>query len=52
PRPSSWPELQNLKLVAERGAFSLSELVASACQGSPVTLKFTVLRRQLLADRP
>ncbi|MCI34262.1 hypothetical protein A2U01_0055480, partial [Trifolium medium] len=41
-----WPELQNLELVAERGAFLLSELVASARQGSPVTLKFTALRRQ------
>ncbi|MCI71314.1 hypothetical protein A2U01_0092577, partial [Trifolium medium] len=34
------------------GACSLSELVASARQGSPVTRKRTALRRQLLAERP
>ncbi|MCI85650.1 hypothetical protein A2U01_0106929, partial [Trifolium medium] len=44
--------LHNLELVAERGACSLSELVASARQGSPVTLECTALRRQLLAERP
>ncbi|MCI28007.1 hypothetical protein A2U01_0049207 [Trifolium medium] len=42
PRPSSWPEPQNLELVAERRVCSLSELVA---RSSPVTLKCTDLRR-------
>ncbi|MCI53856.1 hypothetical protein A2U01_0075103, partial [Trifolium medium] len=37
-RPTSWPELQNLELLAERGFPSLSKLVASARQGSPMTL--------------
>ncbi|MCI65774.1 hypothetical protein A2U01_0087032, partial [Trifolium medium] len=33
-RPTSWPELQNLELLAERAKSSMSELIASARQGS------------------
>ncbi|MCI60494.1 hypothetical protein A2U01_0081750, partial [Trifolium medium] len=43
--PSSWPELQILELVAERGVCSLSELVARARQGSPVTLILSAFGR-------
>ncbi|MCI94177.1 hypothetical protein A2U01_0115475, partial [Trifolium medium] len=46
PRPFSRPEPQILGLLAERGVCSLSELIASARQGSPVTLKCTALQRQ------
>ncbi|MCI91002.1 hypothetical protein A2U01_0112296, partial [Trifolium medium] len=38
--------------VAERGLSSLSELVASARQGSPVTLILSDFGRWLLAERP
>ncbi|MCI52748.1 hypothetical protein A2U01_0073994, partial [Trifolium medium] len=51
PGPSSWLSLTFWACVAERDFPSLSELVASARQGSPVTLKSSVLRRQLLAER-
>ncbi|MCI83281.1 hypothetical protein A2U01_0104556, partial [Trifolium medium] len=44
-------EPKNLDLLAERGMSSLSELVASTCQGSPVTLELTDFGRQLLAER-
>ncbi|MCI59242.1 hypothetical protein A2U01_0080497, partial [Trifolium medium] len=38
-------ELQNLELLAERGIWSLSDLVASARQGSPVTLNLSAFGR-------
>ncbi|MCI60232.1 hypothetical protein A2U01_0081487, partial [Trifolium medium] len=49
--PFSRPEPQILGVVAERAAWSLSELVASARQGSPMTLKFSDVGRQMFAER-
>ncbi|MCI33119.1 hypothetical protein A2U01_0054335, partial [Trifolium medium] len=49
--PISRPEPQILGFLAERGVSSLSELVASTRQGSPVTLKLSAFGRQLLAER-
>ncbi|MCI55204.1 hypothetical protein A2U01_0076454, partial [Trifolium medium] len=45
PGPTSWPKLHDLELLAERGFWSLSEMVASAHQGSPVTMFLSALGR-------
>ncbi|MCI61299.1 hypothetical protein A2U01_0082556, partial [Trifolium medium] len=44
------PEPRIWTCVAKRDIVSLSERVASACQGSPVTLKLSDFGRQMLAE--